>query len=136
MKLTISRAFVDEVRRKAANRSQKDLAIAVGRTQPFVSQLLSGKRVNISLETAVSLGAALGISLDGLAAKRVRQQPKLLSNAQRWLLDPPPGSKAAAARAFGVDLTLNARLLGLTVEQRLAELRHAVQSLRSIDSDE
>jgi transcriptional regulator with XRE-family HTH domain len=133
MKATASRAFIDEVRRRAADRSQKDLALAIGRTQPFVSQLLSGKRVNITLETAASLSAALGISLDRVVARHMHRKSKRLTAAQLWLLDPPPGSKAAKAKAFGVDLTLNARLLGLTTEQRIAELRHALRSLRAID---
>lgn len=43
------------------------------------------------------------------------------------LLNPPPGSKIAAAKEFGVDLTLLARNLRLTPEQRIDEMLQAVE---------
>jgi len=44
------------------------------------------------------------------------------------LLNPMPGSKIAAAKEFGIDLTLLARKLKLTPEQRLEELQQAMYS--------
>jgi len=65
---------------------------------------------------------------------RLRERDRLLKLIQA----PPKGSAIAAAKEFGVDLTLNVRKLGLTPTQRLEEmrsfqtmleaLRHAVQS--------
>lgn len=43
----------------------------------------------------------------------------------RTLLNPPPGSKVAAAREFGIDLTLTLRKLQLTPDERLRELAAA-----------
>ncbi|MGH9531499.1 MAG: hypothetical protein ACRD2Q_03845 [Terriglobales bacterium] len=37
--------------------------------------------------------------------------------------NPPPGSKIAEAKEFGIDLTLNVRRLGLTPTERLKELQ-------------
>lgn len=53
--------------------------------------------------------------------KRMKQseRDRLLRLIQR----PPKGSAIAAAREFGVDLTLNLRKLGLTPTQRLEEMQ-------------
>lgn len=48
------------------------------------------------------------------------------------LLHPRPGSKIAAARDFGIDLTLLVRQLRLTPQQRLDELQSAMESLEEI----
>ncbi len=45
------------------------------------------------------------------------------------LLNPKPGSKAAAAKEFGIDLTLLVRNLSLTPEERLNENQQAVNDL-------
>ncbi len=45
------------------------------------------------------------------------------------LLDPKPGSKVAAAKEYGVDLTLLLRNLKLTPEERLNENQQAVNDL-------
>ncbi len=45
------------------------------------------------------------------------------------LLDPRPDSAAAAARDFGVDLTLLIRRLKLTPQERLNELQRAMRAL-------
>jgi hypothetical protein len=44
------------------------------------------------------------------------------------LLNPPPESKLAAAKEFGIDLTLLVRKLDLTPEERLEELQQAMRS--------
>ena len=44
------------------------------------------------------------------------------------LVNPPAGSKLAAAKEFGIDLTLLIRKLELTPEQRLEELQQAIRS--------
>jgi hypothetical protein len=51
----------------------------------------------------------------------------------RLINDPPPGSKLAAAKEYGIDLTLLVRTLGLTPTERLEELQGAqtfIQELR------
>ncbi len=44
------------------------------------------------------------------------------------LLNPKPGSKIAAAKEFGIDLTLLVRQLRMTPEERLNELQGAMES--------
>jgi hypothetical protein len=48
---------------------------------------------------------------------------------EEQLLDPTPGTAAAAARDFGVDLTLLIRRLKLTPQERLDELQRAMRAL-------
>jgi hypothetical protein len=48
------------------------------------------------------------------------------------LLNPRPGSKIAAAKEFGIDLTLLVRQLRLTPQQRLDELQSAMESMEGI----
>lgn len=48
------------------------------------------------------------------------------------LLNPKPGSKIAAAKEFGIDLTLLVRQLRLTPQQRLDELQSAMESLEEL----
>ena len=49
------------------------------------------------------------------------------------LLNPRPGSFAAAARDFGIDLTLTASQLRLTPQQRVENLQSAMKSLAQLD---
>jgi hypothetical protein len=49
--------------------------------------------------------------------------PKLNPKVEEWLLNPPPGSKAAAAKEFGIDLTLLLRNLRLTPQERADNLQ-------------
>lgn len=48
------------------------------------------------------------------------------------LLNPRPGSKVAAAKEFGIDLTLLLINLRLTPEQRLEKLQQAADGLEEI----
>ena len=50
-------------------------------------------------------------------------------NWEALLLNPPPNSKIAQAKEFGIDLTLLLRKLRLTPQQRLDELQQAMESL-------
>lgn len=51
------------------------------------------------------------------------------------LLNPRPGSKAAAAKEFGIDLTLLLRQLKLTPEQRLMELQQEIESFEALKEE-
>lgn len=48
------------------------------------------------------------------------------------ILNPRPGSKVAAAKEFGIDLTLLLRQLNLTPQQRLDELQSAMKSFDAL----
>lgn len=61
--------------------------------------------------------------------------PERLARAEEWLRNPPPGSRAAAARDYGVDLTLTIEQLRLTPEERLRKLQSAVNSLSPLRGD-
>ena len=49
------------------------------------------------------------------------------------LLNPKPGSKIAAAKEFGIDLTLIVRQLRLTPEERLKELEQEMVAFEELD---
>ncbi len=49
------------------------------------------------------------------------------------LLNPRPGSKIAAARDFGIDLTLTASQLKLTPQQRIDNLQAGMKFLAELD---
>ena len=51
-----------------------------------------------------------------------------VEKARQLILNPPPNSKIAAAKEFGIDLTLLLRKLTLTPEQRLDELQQTMES--------
>jgi hypothetical protein len=48
------------------------------------------------------------------------------------LIDPKPGTAAAAARDFGIDLSLTVENLRLTPEERIKKLDEVQSSLREI----
>ena len=50
-------------------------------------------------------------------------------NIEEKLLNPRPGSKAAAAKEFGIDLTLLIKNLRLTPQQRVDNLQKSMRSL-------
>ena len=64
-------------------------------------------------------------SQDNLAARRLVMKQTI----EEKLLHPRPGSKAAAAREFGVDLTLLIESLRLTPQQRIEGLQQSMRSL-------
>ena len=51
------------------------------------------------------------------------------------LLNPKPGSKAAAAKEFGIDLTLLIGTLRLTPNQRVKNMQKSVISLEKFSRD-
>lgn len=51
------------------------------------------------------------------------------------LLNPRPGSKVAAAKQFGIDLTLTLRQLRLTPEERLDELQQEMEALEELSAE-
>jgi hypothetical protein len=55
-----------------------------------------------------------------------------MKGKEELLLHPEPGSKAAAARDFGIDLTLIIERLRLTPEERLRLMDGIKDSLRHI----
>jgi len=48
------------------------------------------------------------------------------------LIDPKPGTKAAAARDFGIDLSLTVSNLRLTPEERIRQLDRHVDGIRDL----
>lgn len=55
-----------------------------------------------------------------------------MRSIEERLLNPKPGSKIAAAKEFGIDLTLLLRQLRLTPQQRLDELQLAMESMEEL----
>lgn len=60
--------------------------------------------------------------------------PMTKRDKEAFLIDPKPGSAAARAREFGVDLTLTLSNLRLTPEQRLLRLEQARELLKEIQT--
>lgn len=52
--------------------------------------------------------------------------------AEERLLNPRPGSKIAAAKEFGIDLTLLVRRLKMTPEERLRELDDFIDTVEQV----
>jgi hypothetical protein len=55
------------------------------------------------------------------------------TEAERWLIEPKPGTAAARARDFGIDLSLTVNNLRLTPHERvkrLDETQHEMRLLR------
>jgi len=55
-----------------------------------------------------------------------------IKRVEEKLLNPRPGSKIAAAKEFGIDLTLLVRKLKLTPEERICELDDFVETVEQI----
>lgn len=56
----------------------------------------------------------------------------MISNVEEHLLNPPPGSAAARAREFGIDLTLLIQRLKRTPQERLDDLQRVMRSFEEI----
>ena len=54
------------------------------------------------------------------------------ANIEDYFLNPPPGSAAARAVEFGIDLTLTIENLRLTPEQRVRKLDDFIQSVAKL----
>jgi hypothetical protein len=54
---------------------------------------------------------------------------------ERWLIEPKPGTAAARARDFGIDLSITVSNLRLTAEQRIKKLDETQHSLRKYRVD-
>ena len=65
---------------------------------------------------------------------RLRAMDKVeYTEAERWLIEPKPGTAAARARDFGIDLSLTVSNLRLTPHERvkrLDEFQHEMRLLR------
>jgi hypothetical protein len=56
-----------------------------------------------------------------------QMSPELHRRLYELITNPPPGSKIAEAKEFGVDLVLLLELLGLTPQQRVEEMERVLQ---------
>jgi hypothetical protein len=56
----------------------------------------------------------------------------IYTEQEMWLIDPKPGTKAAAARDFGIDLSLTVSNLRLTPEERIRQLDNHVDGIREL----
>ena len=54
------------------------------------------------------------------------------TEAERWLIEPQPGTAAARARDFGVDLSLTVSNLRLTPEERIRQLDKFQADMREL----
>ena len=54
------------------------------------------------------------------------------TEAERWLIEPKPGTAAAKARDFGIDLSLTVSNLRLTPEERIRQLDSHVDGMREL----
>jgi hypothetical protein len=61
-----------------------------------------------------------------------RLDPERLARAEEWLRNPPPGSRAEAARKYGIDLSLVIEQLRLTPLERLRKLERAANELSAM----
>jgi len=139
MRVMKNRSSREELRRSVAGAraalglSQIDLAKKAGLSRPVISMLEQG-RANPTLAVLDKLSAALGCSTCELLARRSRKASRFSRSGRKpslsnWLSNPPPGSKTAAARDFGVDLTLLSTNLRLSPEKRLEKLAQGAAAL-------
>ncbi|HWQ33362.1 MAG TPA: hypothetical protein VNQ79_10945 [Blastocatellia bacterium] len=56
----------------------------------------------------------------------------LTREQEEMLLNPQPGTAAARAREFGIDLTLNIERLRRTPEERLLDLQNFVRDIEEL----
>jgi hypothetical protein len=62
----------------------------------------------------------------------IEMSPELHRRLYELITNPPPGSKIAAAKEFGIDLTLNLRSLTLTPAQRAEEMERALEFVQAL----
>ena len=55
-----------------------------------------------------------------------------MNRAEERLLNPPPGGRIEAARAYGIDLTLLIERLRKTPEERVRDLQRVAAALEAI----
>jgi hypothetical protein len=55
-----------------------------------------------------------------------------MSSAEEKLINPPPGGRIAAARDFGIDLTLLVERLRKTPDERVRDLQQAIKGLEAM----
>jgi len=60
------------------------------------------------------------------------KQRQKTDNFEEFLLNPPPGTAAAAARDFGIDLTLTIDCLRRTPEERLLDLQSFINDIEEL----
>lgn len=58
--------------------------------------------------------------------------PGLHKRLYKLITNPPKGSKIAAAKEFGIDLTLNLRRLTLTPAERAEEMERALEFVQAL----
>ena len=61
-------------------------------------------------------------------SERIALTAEQIATAERRLLNPEPGSRIAAARDFGVDLSLMLEQLRLSPSQRAAQMQDVCRS--------
>jgi hypothetical protein len=59
-------------------------------------------------------------------------EDKSQDSAEELLLNPKPGTAAAAARDFGIDLTLTVENLRLTPEERVRRLDNFLEDVKTL----
>lgn len=120
--------------------SQAELARRCGVSRPAISSIEQG-RGNPTLSVIDRACAALGVRPTELLkppAQRLSAARAAYSRAGRkpsfrnWLLHPPPGSKTAAARDFGVDLSLLIENLSLTLPERVRKMEAAASTIAAL----
>jgi hypothetical protein len=57
------------------------------------------------------------------------------ASIEEYFRDPPPGSAAARAADFGIDLTLTIEHLRLTPEERIRKLDNFIKEVANLRSD-
>jgi hypothetical protein len=62
----------------------------------------------------------------------MEMSPELHRRLYELISNPPAGSKIAAAKEFGIDLTLNLRRLGLTPAERSQEMERALEFVKAL----
>lgn len=58
-----------------------------------------------------------------------------IKKVEERFLNPPPGSKAEAAKEFGIDLTLTLKNLSLTPQQRVDNLQKSMRNMFKFQRD-